>query len=275
MSRILTLIGGLINGSGNALNNTIQGTDAANTLNGGAGNDGLIGLGGNDILNGGPGNDAMFGGAGDDIYEVDSTGDTISDASGTDLVRSTISYTLSPNDDNLALRGSTPINGTGNEFNNAIIGNSGTNVLSGLDGNDVLLGEGGGDFLNGGNGNDELSGGPGADSLTGGAGNDFYSYRNPSEGGDNIFGFVQGLDKLAFLAGGFGPSLSPGQPPVAGTTFIANPNPAPTTTQGTFLYDTDAFQLSWDADGTGFLPSVLIAQFGSGVVLAPTDFLIV
>ncbi|NCS05704.1 MAG: calcium-binding protein [Microcystis aeruginosa G13-07] len=54
----LTLTGTTaINGTGNALNNTITGNSGNNTLNGAAGNDTLIGGLGNDTLTGGAGGD--------------------------------------------------------------------------------------------------------------------------------------------------------------------------------------------------------------------------
>ncbi|TXI17554.1 MAG: calcium-binding protein [Nitrosomonas sp.] len=56
-----------INGTGNDLNNRIDGNNAANTLNGGAGNDFITGNGGNDTLFGGPGNDLLDGGLGNDV----------------------------------------------------------------------------------------------------------------------------------------------------------------------------------------------------------------
>ncbi|MFM7454960.1 MAG: bluetail domain-containing putative surface protein, partial [Cyanobium sp.] len=57
-----------INGTGNALANTITGNGAANTLNGAAGADRLIGGGGNDRLIGGRGNDTLSGGGGPDVF---------------------------------------------------------------------------------------------------------------------------------------------------------------------------------------------------------------
>ncbi|MBX3577274.1 MAG: calcium-binding protein [Rhizobiaceae bacterium] len=74
----LTLLGSrAINGTGNALGNTITGNVAANLLSGGNGHDKLSGLGGadrliggahNDTLNGGAGRDTMTGGPGNDIF---------------------------------------------------------------------------------------------------------------------------------------------------------------------------------------------------------------
>jgi Ca2+-binding RTX toxin-like protein len=49
--------GATTGGTGNALNNRIEGNDAANPLNGGSGNDTLIGRGGSDRLTGGSGSD--------------------------------------------------------------------------------------------------------------------------------------------------------------------------------------------------------------------------
>jgi Ca2+-binding RTX toxin-like protein len=48
-----------INGTGNTLNNVVEGNDAGNTLTAGAGNDTLNGRRGNDTLNGGTGNDTF------------------------------------------------------------------------------------------------------------------------------------------------------------------------------------------------------------------------
>ena len=54
------------NGTGNALNNTIEANELANKLSGAAGNDWLFGNEGNDTLDGGTGNDMRpaVGGAG-------------------------------------------------------------------------------------------------------------------------------------------------------------------------------------------------------------------
>ncbi|HYX14405.1 MAG TPA: pre-peptidase C-terminal domain-containing protein [Nostoc sp.] len=156
-------------GNGNA--NSPSGNDI---LNGLGGNDSLAGGTANDTLNGGLGADTLIGGAGDDTYIVDSPVDRITEAanSGTDTVRSSVSYTLGANLENLTLREGGDISGTGNSLSNFIFGNTSNNTLNGGGGNDTLDGSDGNDILNGGDGNDSLQGGPGNEVLNGGAGDD-------------------------------------------------------------------------------------------------------
>jgi Ca2+-binding RTX toxin-like protein len=74
-ARNLTLTGtALINGSGNALDNLINGNGAANELRGDAGNDTLDGKAGNDLLDGGAGRDLLTGGSGADRFRFATAG---------------------------------------------------------------------------------------------------------------------------------------------------------------------------------------------------------
>ena len=190
----LTLTGsGYINGTGNALANTLTGNSGHNTLNGGAGNDTLSGGAGNDTLDGGAGVDRMEGGIGNDLYVVDNASDQVIEAAnaGTDTVQASVTYTLTNNVENLTLTGSGNINGTGNALANTLTGNNGHNTLNGGAGNDPL---------SGGAGNDTLSGGAGADKLTGGAGADPFAYTLTTDSlltsRDSILDFTRGQDKL-------------------------------------------------------------------------------
>jgi Ca2+-binding RTX toxin-like protein len=168
----LTLLGtSNLNGTGNALNNSLLGNAGDKGLYGLDGNDTLSSDGGNDTLDGGTGADKMAGGTGNDAYYVDNVGDVVVEnaAAGSDRVLATVDYTLSANVEKLTLLGSANLNGTGNILDNNLTGNSGNNMLLGLDGNDTISGNGG---------NDTLDGGTGADKMAGGTGNDAYYVDN-------------------------------------------------------------------------------------------------
>jgi Ca2+-binding RTX toxin-like protein len=206
----LTLIGAAVNGTGNALANTITGNAA------------------NNILNGGGGSDTLIGGLGDDTFVIDNLGVVTTEAvgAGIDTVQSSVAWTLAANIENLTLTGTALISGTGNTLDNIIIGNGNNNILNGgagadrLDGGlgtdmatyaisavgvtvdmtlvgaqtstgdaggdtllnienltgsafvDTLTGDANANIIDGGAGNDFLYGGAGNDLLAGGAGAD-------------------------------------------------------------------------------------------------------
>ncbi len=83
----------------------------------------------------------MVGGVGNDIYVVDNVGDTVTEAlnEGTDLVQSSVTYTLAANVENLTLTETLAINGTGNALDNVLTGNSAATVLTGGAGNDTYV----------------------------------------------------------------------------------------------------------------------------------------
>jgi Ca2+-binding RTX toxin-like protein len=121
---ILQLTGiGNINGTGNALNNTITGNVGNNTLDGGLGID------------------TLAGGDGNDTYVIDTLTDVLTEnpGEGTDTIRSLLTFTLAANFENLVLTGTAAINGTGNSVANTLTGNNAANVLAGGDGNDSYV----------------------------------------------------------------------------------------------------------------------------------------
>ncbi|TAE96222.1 MAG: calcium-binding protein [Oscillatoriales cyanobacterium] len=155
-------------------NDLLHGTPDNDTLTGFAGNDTLYGKAGEDELDGGSGADKMYGGSGNDAYFVDNIADVVVEntAEGIDRVESTVSYTLGANVEDLFLKGTAAIDGTGNNAHNAMVGNDANNSMYGLGDRDYLFGAGGNDFLNGGDGDDQIYGGTGDDQLYGGSGAD-------------------------------------------------------------------------------------------------------
>jgi trimeric autotransporter adhesin len=156
---------GEIDGTGNALDNTIAGNGndnvlrgldgedvlkgggGADTLRGGDENDELHGQAGDDILRGDAGDDEMYGGIGDDDYFVNSNGDEVVEYTGeghdTVFVSGLEGYTLLANFEDLVL-----VNvevGTGNASNNTITGNTRDNYIDGRGGQDTMEGRQGDD----------------------------------------------------------------------------------------------------------------------------------
>lgn len=243
----LTLTGtSAISGTGNALDNWIIGNAAANALSGGDGND---------TLDGGAGADTMTGGAGNDTFVVERTTDVVSEASGggNDTIRSSISYALASNFENLTLTGSAAISATGNSLANVLVGNAAANTLSGA---------------------------AGSDTLSGGSGNDSFVFATPlgAANVDTILDFsssasgnddVIRLDDAVFTAlwTGTTHTLSSGQ-------FVANAGGI-ATSSSRIIYDTGTGDLYYDRDGSGALYSkVLFATLASHPAITASDFVV-
>jgi Ca2+-binding RTX toxin-like protein len=127
----LTLTGsGNLIGIGNALRNVLIGND------------------GNNLLDGGVGADTLSGGIGDDVYFVDNVADTIIERAdeGRDLIKTSVSYTLSSHVEDAQLLGVAALSLTGNELDNTLTGNAAANTLNGGTGADVMIGGAGNDI---------------------------------------------------------------------------------------------------------------------------------
>jgi Ca2+-binding RTX toxin-like protein len=128
-------------------------------------NDGTIkgdisfGQGGDTLDNrGGVINGAINGGVGDDILITDNAKYQLNEQpdQGADTVKSTVSYTLNDNVEELTLIGKADVNARGNGESNFVRGNVGDNLLKGEQGDDILLGGKGVDALFGGSGVDRF-----------------------------------------------------------------------------------------------------------------------
>jgi Ca2+-binding RTX toxin-like protein len=129
----LTLTGiAAISGTGNTLDNWLQGNGAINSLDGAVGNDTLWGAAGDDVLQGGAGNDLLQGGTGNDTLS-DSGGKNVLDGgAGTDTL-------------------------TGRSSSDVLIGGTGADVINTGGGPDVIAFDkgGGADVVNATTGTDD------------------------------------------------------------------------------------------------------------------------
>ncbi|OLP58699.1 hypothetical protein BJF93_17915 [Xaviernesmea oryzae] len=128
--------------------------------------------GGNDYIDntGGTVKGHIAGGTGNDTYVISNAKTLLIEAKngGIDTVRSSVSYVLSDNFENLTLTGSKALNATGNSAANQLHGNDANNVIKGMAGNDLIWGHGGNDTLSGGAGTDTFffANGDGRDTIT-------------------------------------------------------------------------------------------------------------
>jgi Ca2+-binding RTX toxin-like protein len=173
---------------------------------------------------------------------------------GTDLVKSTVSYSLSGGVENLTLMGSDAIDGNGNALANTLIGNSAVNVLDG------------------GAGNDTLTGGAGQDQFV------FSATLNSTTNVDTVLDFQTGVDKLVLSEAVFAKlaDLAIGASPLAANLVIGT---AALDANDYLVYNSSTGVLSYDADGSGTASAaVAFAQIELNGVpptdLSATDFIV-
>ncbi len=218
-----------INGTGNSAGNSITGNSAANSLDGAGGTD------------------TMTGGSGNDTFTTDG-GDTLSEAAGggTDTVRSSVSFTLATEFENLVLTGSSAINGTGNAAANTITGNGAGKSLNGA---------------------------AGSDTMTGGAGKDTFIF-NSALGSSNVDRITDysaaddtfRLDDLVFTG------LATGT--LAASAYVQNTTGTAADASDRIIYETDTGKVFFDRDGTGAATAVQFATIGTNLVLTSADFVV-
>src|SRR5262249_41572739 len=135
-------------------------------------------------------------------YVVDNSGDVVTEnaSEGTDLVQTSVTYTMSVNTENLTLSGEAAIDGTGNDLANNINGNAAANSLLGGGGNDSISGNGGDDTLAGGEGDDVYI-------VDAGSSTPDVVIENANEGYDIVQSYLsftlgQNIEQLTLLDGG-------------------------------------------------------------------------
>ena len=163
---------------GGAGDDTLTGSDDADTILGGAGLDVITGNNGNDTLLGGADADVISGNNGNDVIDGNDGDDTLLGDAGDDSVSGSFG-----NDMLVGYVGNDTLDGSfGDDLLN---GMSGDDSLLGSFGNDRIAAGSGDDTVRGGNDNDTIQGHSGADLIDGGHGDDLIMGQ---AGDDTIFG---------------------------------------------------------------------------------------
>ena len=216
---------------------------------GSRGDDSITGNGADNLLVGGNGDDRMKGLRGDDTYVVSNLGDRVSErpGQGEDTVRSSLSFLLDPNFEDLVLTGSARIFGVGNGLDNSLTGNGNANGLNGGAGHDVLKGLGGADAF-------------------------IFTARLKAANADRIVDF-QGNDRI-WLDDAVFRALDTGNLPGGAFKVVASAD-ARVGRGDHILYDRGDGELYYDANGGGASGRVKFAELDTHVRLTAGDFLVV
>ncbi|KRE15964.1 hypothetical protein ASE66_09255 [Bosea sp. Root483D1] len=226
----------------------IRGTQFVDTLNGDGGDNRFRGLAGADVIDGRGGVDTID--YGRDAANGGAQGVTVNLATG--IGKDGFGHQdLIFNVENVI----------GTEVADQLTGSSGVNKLDGRGGNDTLVG------------------GLGADTLIGGAGNDVFRFTNVADGGDFIWDFAKGQDRVQISASGFaGAGLvgsAAGTMVTAAQFLAAGSGHVATTAAQRFIYDQSTDQLWFDSNGTGAGGDVLIGTFTNNPNITNTDLFLI
>ena len=298
-----------INGTGNALNNTIAGNSGNNVLKGLLGNDTVdyslatsgitVNLAttssqyvsynqGNDTLIGFENvigsyyNDSLTGNTGNNMLDGNVGADTLKGGGGSDT------YVVDNTGDIV-----TELSGQGTDTvksnvtftlgaNVEKLTLTGSSVINGT-GNgavNVLTGNGVANTLSGLGGNDTLNGSGGKDVLTGGAGNDFFVFNsalNASTNVDTIKDFSSVADTIRLENRIFTKLLTTGN--LSAENYRESLTGNAVDANDYILYETDTGKLYYDADGSGAGAKVYFATvYSSGTTpatLSAADFVVI
>lgn len=217
---------------GNSSNNTLQGNHLAN------------------VIDGKKGMDTMIGGDGNDTYMVDSSKDIVKEVAsdsiaGNDSVKSTASFLLPENVENLYLIGTSAINGTGNALKNTILGNAYNNVING---------------------------GLDKDTLTGGLGKDTFVFDTPLKSIDKITDFKPIDDSIRLENAIFTKLKITADHVLDKANFVKSTSAIDG--NDFVIYNSKTGALFYDADGNDSGVAVQIATLGVGLNLTHADFLV-
>lgn len=296
-----------IDGTGNAVNNNIQGSNGNNLLSGLGGNDSINGIGGNDTIDGGSGNDTLdgsfgndsvFGGIGNDFLQGDGGGgignDTLDGGAGADTMQGGLGndvYIVDNVGDIVTelLIGTDTVQSSvnftlgANLENLDLIGTASING-TGNELNNTINGNSGDNLLLGGAGNDRINSQAGNDVLNGQAGSDQYvfaggTFSAANFGVDTIEQFTQNLDKIVLSKATFGLASSLGNGFSVASEFAVVANDTVAATSGArIVYSAETNNLFFNQNGAaaGFGTGAQFATIPtpSSLVLAATDFII-
>ncbi|HSV82047.1 MAG TPA: hypothetical protein VLK85_22880, partial [Ramlibacter sp.] len=194
---------------------TLTGSAAANTLEGGGGADIINGGAGADMISGGAGSDTLNGEAGADVITGGLDNDTVNGGAAADTFVATLndgddSYTGDVGIDTYDLSATAAgavvnlVTGTASSADigadtlatiENVIGSQGNDTITSNGGQNLIDGQDGDDNISTGGGVDRLVGGLGNDTMNSGAGNDILVFA-PGFGNDTVNGFDASPDGL-------------------------------------------------------------------------------
>lgn len=153
---------------------------------------------------------------------------------------------------------------------------TGADLLRGSNSANLLRGEGGADTLDGAAGADVLIGGRGVDVVTGGLGNDSFAFQNLNQFGDTITDFANvagNNDLFQITASGFGGGLVAGA--LAASQFRSRTDNLAQDADDRFIFRTTDHTLWFDADGSGVVVAMMVADLQAGATVMAADILLV